>query len=513
MEDPYDVLVIGGGVNGCGIARDAAGRGLSVLLAERGDLASGTSSASTKLFHGGLRYLEHREFRMVREALIERERLLGAMPHISWPLRFVLPLGGGGGRPAWVLRLGLFLYDSLGGRKILPGTTRLDLRRGPEGRILKDHLSRAYEYSDCWVDDARLVVLNARDAAARGAVICPRTTVTGARSGPDGLWEVTLEDSETGVRRSVRSRALVNAAGPAVAQVLGGPLGQATRDHVRLVRGSHIVVPRLQDHDKAYFLQGEDGRIMFILPYEDDFSLIGTTDVDHGDPDQPPVCTGIERDYMLAFVNRYLSTPLGAEDVVWSYAGVRPLHDDGAGEAARATRDYVLRLQDGAGPPLLSVFGGKITTYRRLSEQAVDLLAPQLATTGPAWTAGVALPGGDFAVSDRPALLARLKADFPFLSAAHAARLFRQYGTECWKMLEGARSEGDLGRHFGATLTEAEVRWLMDHEYARSAQDVTHRRTKLVLRMTEAQVAALDAWMQAQQPPAVVPLRAGGPAA
>ena len=507
-----DLFVIGGGVNGCGIARDAAGRGLSVMLAEQGDLAQGTSSASTKLFHGGLRYLEFFEFRLVRESLEERETLLVAMPHIAWPMRFVLPLDPAmrfppdtpagrllatlmpwakGRRPAWMIRAGLSLYDRMGGRRILPGTRAVDLRRDPAGAALRKDLVRAFEYSDAWVEDSRLVVLNARDAAARGARILTRAPVTAARREGEG-WTVTIAGHPP-----VRARALVNAGGPWVADIIGGVIGINTREKVRLVRGSHIVTRRLSGHDRAYFFQGPDGRIIFAIPYEQDFTLIGTTDADHEGPASAARCTEDERDYLIAFANRYLARPIGPADVVWTYSGVRPLYDDGAKSATAATRDYVLSL-DTAGPPLLNVFGGKITTYRRLAEAAVGKLAPHLGMTKGPWTARIPLPGGDFPHDGAPALAAALRAAHPFLTEAWAARLVRHYGTEAATLLEGAAAEADLGRGFGATLTAREVRWLIRHEWARTAEDVVWRRTRLGLRMTAAEVAELDAWMRAE---------------
>ncbi|WP_121064454.1 glycerol-3-phosphate dehydrogenase [Chachezhania antarctica] len=511
-----DLFIIGGGINGCGIARDAAGRGLSVTLAEMNDLASATSSASTKLFHGGLRYLEYFEVRLVREALAERETLLRAMPHISWPMRFVLPYHKDmrfegqtptskilntvmpwtrGRRPGWVIRLGLFLYDNLGGRKILPGTKTLDLTTGPEGAPLKDRFERAYEYSDCWVEDSRLVVLNARDAAARGARILTRTRVTEARREGD-LWTVTLEDRDRGPRRDVRARMLVNAGGPWVGEIISGVVHSNSRDGVRLVRGSHIVTRRLFDHDKCYFFQGSDGRIMFAIPYEEDFTLIGTTDAEHHDPDVPPECTAEERRYMLDFVNAYLKNPVTEDDVVWSYSGVRPLYDDGAQSATAATRDYTLKVEASGGAPVLNVFGGKITTYRRLAEGALDKIAGHLKTDGGPWTAGVSLPGGDFGVGEVADLVARLKTDFPFLDDFACRRMVRAYGTQAWDMLDGATGAADMGEKFGATLTAREVTWLMTREWARTAEDVVWRRSKLGLRMTADQIARLDDWMQ-----------------
>ncbi|MDO5529710.1 MAG: glycerol-3-phosphate dehydrogenase, partial [Paracoccus sp. (in: a-proteobacteria)] len=393
MSETTDLFIIGGGINGCGIARDAAGRGLSVRLAEMGDLAQATSSASTKLFHGGLRYLEFLEFRLVREALREREVLLRAMPHIAHPMRFVLPIDPEmrfeshtpvsrllgavmpwrkGSRPAAIIRAGLALYDRLGRREILPGTSRLDLARAPEGQALRGGLSLAYEYSDVWVDDARLVVLNARDAKARGADIMTRAKVVSARRGRD-LWHIKLEDG-----RSFDARVLINAGGPWVRDVLGEVAGLESRESVRLVRGSHIVVPRLFEHQKAYFFQGPDGRIIFAIPYERAFTLIGTTDVEHHADPAAPSCSDAERDYLCAFASRYFRRPVTPQDVVWTYSGVRPLYDDGAKSATAATRDYVLSLDDKGGAPALNIFGGKITTYRRLSEAALGKLAGHL---------------------------------------------------------------------------------------------------------------------------------------
>ena len=507
-----DLFVVGGGINGCGIARDAAGRGLSVALAEMNDLASATSSASTKLFHGGLRYLEYLEVRLVRESLIERETLLAAMPHISWPMRFVLPYHPAmrfegetpvsrilsfampwmkGRRPAWLIRLGLFFYDNLGGRKILPGTRTIDLTRDPAGAPLRPEFRKAFEYSDCWVEDSRLVVLNARDAEARGATILTRARVTSAaREG--GVWAVTVDRG--GETLHFRARALVNAGGPWVEDVIRNTVRINTSEGVRLVRGSHIVTRKLFDHDRCYFFQGEDGRIIFAIPYEQDFTLIGTTDKDHeGDP-RAAVCTPEEQDYLCAFASRYFRKPVTRADIVWTYSGVRPLYDDGSKSATAATRDYVLSLDEN-GPPLLNVFGGKITTYRRLAEAAVAKLAPFFPQAKAPWTAGVALPGGDFPVSGVADLTDRLRAAHPYLDPYWAGRLIRAYGTEAAAMLEGAAAHADLGRDFGATLTEREVRWLMDREYARTAEDVVWRRSKLGLRMTPDQIAALDAFM------------------
>ncbi|MEI2384876.1 glycerol-3-phosphate dehydrogenase [Breoghania sp. JC706] len=509
-------MIIGGGINGCGIARDAAGRGLSVALAEMHDLASATSSASTKLFHGGLRYLEYFELRLVREALIERETLLTAMPHISWPMRFVLPYGSDmrfdtdtpaarllhlampwlkGRRPAWMIRFGLWLYDHLGGRKILPPTATLDLRTSPEGAPLQPRFSKAFEYSDCWVEDSRLVVLNARDAAERGAEIMVGTRVVATERRAEE-WRITLEDTETGARATLRARCLINAAGPWVGDILHSKVHLETRENVRLVRGSHIVTRRLYDHDKCYFLQGTDGRIIFAIPYETDFTLIGTTDADHPDPSVKPECTVEEQQYLCDFASSYFAQPITRDDIVWTYSGVRPLYDDGASSATAATRDYTLKVDAQGGAPILNVFGGKITTYRRLAESALEKIAPWFAGLGPAWTAGAALPGGDFPVDGVAALEHRLAESYPFLDGFHVRRLVRAYGTDAFDMLGDARAYADLGQSFAATLTQREVMWLMEREFARTAGDVVWRRSKLGLRMSADEIADLDAWMR-----------------
>ncbi len=511
-----DLFIIGGGINGCGIARDAAGRGLSVTLAEMNDLASATSSSSTKLFHGGLRYLEYFEFRLVREALIEREILLRAMPHIAWPMRFVLVYHEDmrfesqtptsrllnfvmpwtkGKRPAWLIRLGLFLYDNLGGRKILPGTTALRLPGSPEGAALKPKFTKAFEYSDCWVEDSRLVVLNARDAQARGAQILTRTQVTQAQR-EGALWRIETRNSETGATAIAYARMLINAAGPWVGDIIQSRAGLTSKEGVRLVRGSHIVTRKLYDHDKCYFFQGSDGRIIFAIPYEGDFTLIGTTDVEHAAPDLKPVCTPEEQDYLLAFANQYFRQDVTREDIVWSYSGVRPLYDDGASSATAATRDYTLKVDAQGGAPILNVFGGKITTYRRLAESAMEQIGRYLPLSRGAWTAGVPLPGGDFPVAEVGAMIEALQRDYAFLTANGARRLIKAYGREAWEVLGSARTASELGRDFGATLSEAEVGWLMDKEFARSAEDVVWRRNKLGLRLSEDQIDVLEAWMQ-----------------
>ena len=513
-QDIVDLFVIGGGINGCGIARDAVGRGLSVELAEMNDLASATSSASTKLFHGGLRYLEYWEIRLVREALIERETLLKAMPHISWPMRFVLPYHKDmrfesdtptskvlnvvmpwmkGRRPAWLIRFGLFMYDNLGGRKILKGTTSLKLKGTPVGAPLQDRFEQAYEYSDCWIEDSRLVVLNARDAQARGALINVRTKVVSATQ-VGGMWQITLE-AQGGERRIATARMIVNAGGPWVEDIIRSTMRINSNEGVRLVRGSHIVTRKLYDHDKCYFFQGEDGRIIFTIPYETDFTLIGTTDADHVDVHEKPVCTPQEQDYLLDFASKYLKQPVTRDDIVFTYSGVRPLYNDGATSATAATRDYVLKLDQSAGAPILNVFGGKITTYRKLAESALEEIAPFFAQTGPQWTAGVALPGGDFPVDGVAALTEKLKTKYSFLTERWLNRLLKAYGSEAFDLLGDAKTEGDLGQNFGSNLTEREVNWLVEREFANTAEDIIWRRSKLGLRMTSKEIDALDSWM------------------
>jgi glycerol-3-phosphate dehydrogenase len=494
----FDILVIGGGINGCGIARDAAGRGWSVFLCEKSDLASATSSASTKLIHGGLRYLEYFHFHLVREALLEREVLWGIAPHIARPLRFVLPHHKGL-RPAWLLRLGLFLYDHIGGRRLLPATRTLDLRTHAAGKALKSEYVRGFEYSDCWVEDARLVVLNARDAADRGAVIAPRTRcLSGRREGDH--WVLTLRDERDGGESEVRGRVLVNAAGPWVAEVMSSVLHANLPASIRLVKGSHIVVRRLYEHDYCYIFQNADRRIFFAIPFERDFTLIGTTDIDYkGDP-TAAAASQDEIAYLCGGASEYFRVPVTPEAVVWSYSGVRPLYDDGASEARAATRDYVLKLDAASGEPaLLNVFGGKITTFRRLAEAALAMLADRLpAPRRPAgWTGHEPLPGGDFAIDGFETLLAQAKGRFPFLAEAHLRRLLRAYGTRVEVLLRGAKSPADLGRVFGADLTEAELRYLAEHEWAMTAQDVVWRRSKLGLRLSQSEIAEVDAYMRA----------------
>ena len=497
-EQLYDVAIIGGGVNGCGIARDAAGRGLKVFLAERRDLAIGTSSASTKLIHGGLRYLEHYEFGLVRESLKEREVLLSMVPHIAWPLRFVLPHHGGL-RPAWLIRLGLFLYDHLGGRKLLPGCKTIDLRRDEVGQPLDDRFTKAFEYSDCWVDDARLVVLNAVDAAQRGAVVRTGIAVTGATRTGDA-WTVDLEDQSTSEKSRIKAKTLVNAAGPWVADVLARKIGVNSKASVRLVKGSHIVIRRKYAHDRAYIFQNADNRIVFAIPYEGDFTLIGTTDVDYQDDPAAVEISDSEVEYLCEAVSTYFKEPVTRDDVVWTYSGVRPLYDDGASAAQTATRDFALDLQGaGDGPVLLNVFGGKITTYRHLAEEALAKLQPSLPAMGPSWTRGAHLPGGDFPVLAFDRLAADVGADYPFLAAATVRRLCRTYGTLARQVLGDADSPAALGHCFGADLFEREITYLMENEWARTAEDILWRRTKMGLRLDGAERGALDDWLKNQR--------------
>jgi glycerol-3-phosphate dehydrogenase len=494
---PFDIAVVGGGINGCGIARDAAGRGWSVFLCEKGDLASATSSASTKLIHGGLRYLEYYQFRLVREALLERETLWRIAPHIIWPVRFVLPHHHGL-RPVWLLRLGLFLYDHLGGRHLLPPTRTLRLANDSAGVPLKPEYTLGFEYSDCWVEDARLVTLNARDAADLGAVIAPRTLcLSGKRQG--GLWTLSLKDQRTNQIRDVRARTLVNAAGPWAGQVLTTTLQAQTPDAVRLVKGSHIVVPRQYEHDRCYIFQNSDRRVFFAIPFEHDFTLIGTTDIDYsGDPDGV-TASDDELNYLCKAASDYFKKPITADLVKWSYSGVRPLYDDGASEARAATRDYVLKLDaPDAEAALVTIYGGKITTYRRLAESVLAMLARYLpiARRSAGWTAHRPLPGGDFPVLGFDRQVDAMQVLYPFLGKTTVRRLTRAYGTHVTSILGDAKSMSDLGRTFGADLCEAEVRYLATVEWAMTAEDVVWRRSKLGLRLSPAEIAEIDAFLK-----------------
>lgn len=493
-----DLLIVGGGINGAGIARDAAGRGLSVLLVEQDDLASHTSSASTKLIHGGLRYLEYGEFRLVREALIERERLLGMAPHIIWPLSFVLPQTQSP-RPAWMVRLGLFLYDHLGGREKLPGTRTVALERSALGDGLSPRKGKAFVYSDCWVEDSRLVVLNAMDAAERGATIATRTRLVDARREGDG-WVATIQTvgEAADETRTVRARALVNAAGPWVADVIGRTHGVRADRGVRLVKGSHIIVPRLYEGDHAFMLQNDDRRIVFAIPYEGKFTLVGTTDEPWTDAPAKAQIGAAETTYLLDTVNRYFARKTEQADIVWSYAGIRPLYDDHSANASAVTRDYVLDLDTGAEgesrAPMLNIFGGKITTYRKLAEHAMRELARFFPAAGGAWTAGAVLPGGDIADADFDGFLRDLTARHPDLPPALLRRLARAYGTR----VEAVLGQGNLGPDLGGGLHAAEVDYLVKTEWARTVEDILYRRSKLGLHVPPETPERLAAYLAGQ---------------
>ncbi|WP_294235603.1 glycerol-3-phosphate dehydrogenase [uncultured Sphingomonas sp.] len=489
-----DLLIVGGGINGAGIARDAAGRGLSVLLVEQDDLASHTSSASTKLIHGGLRYLEYGEFRLVREALIERERLLNMAPHIIWPLSFVLPQTQSP-RPAWMVRLGLFLYDHLGGREKLPGTRTVALERSPLGDGLSPRKGKAFVYSDCWVEDSRLVALNALDASERGARIETRTRLVDARREGQG-WTATVEAA--GQSRTVHARALVNAAGPWVADVIGRTHGTRHDRGVRLVKGSHIVVPKLYEGDHAFMLQNDDRRIVFAIPYEGKFTLVGTTDESWTGAPAKASISAAETRYLLDTVNRYFAHKVGEVDIVWSYAGIRPLYDDHSANASAVTRDYVLDLDTGpegaAEAPVLNIFGGKITTYRKLAEHAMRELARFFPQAGGAWTAGAALPGGDMSDADFERFLHSLTGRYADVPPALLRRLARAYGTRVSELLEA----GGLGPDLGGGLHTAEVDYLVKAEWARTAEDILFRRSKLGLHVPPGTPERLAAYLAEQ---------------
>lgn len=490
---PFDLLVIGGGINGAGIARDAAGRGLRVLLCERDDLAAHTSSASTKLIHGGLRYLEHGELRLVRKALQEREVLLGAAPHIIRPLRFVMPQDSHL-RSSWMIRAGLFLYDHLARRRRLPGSGALDLRRHPAGVVLQPRFDRGFVYSDAWVEDARLVVLNAVDAAERGATVLTRTRLE--RAVRDGAnWRATLSPAAA-PSFEVEARAIVNAAGPWVDEVLGRVLHRDATRQLRLVKGSHVIVRRLFDHEFAYLFQNPDGRILFAIPFERDFTLLGTTDVEyHGDPAEVAI-DAAEIRYLCDMATRWFRRPVEPHEVVATYSGVRPLLDDAAGSAASVTRDYSLELDDEQ-PPLLSIFGGKLTTYRRLAEEALERLAPQLGHTVRGWTHRATLPGGDLPDADFARFEHSLAQQWPWLPATLRQRWARAYGTRMAWMLRGADSIAALGEQALPGLHAVEIDWLRRHEYARCADDILWRRSRLGLHLAADAATRLDAWLAA----------------
>ena len=492
MADAVDLLVIGGGINGVGIARDAVGRGLSVALCEKGDLAEGTSSRSSKLVHGGLRYLEYYEFLLVRELLAEREVLLRAAPHLVWPTRFVLPHSPLD-RPAWMLRLGLFLYDYIGGRRTLPGCRALDLRREPEGAALLARYVKGFEYSDCCTDDARLTVATAIDAHERGARLLTRTLVNLARRDGD-LWRAKLVEA-SGATREIAARALVNAAGPWVDQVIGRIAGARTKIGVRLIKGSHVVTRKFWDGPQAYLVQNHDRRVIFVIPYQDDLALIGTTDIPFADAPETAAADEAEINYLLDGVAGYFRAAPKRDDVIEAWAGVRPLYDDGHGDPSAVTRDYTFELDAAAGAPLLNVFGGKLTTYRRLAEQAMKKLRPFFPAMTGDWTAAATLPGGDFAGGDFEAFVAQLSGQFPFLPPSLARHYARLYGARAPKLIGAAASLADLGRRFGPDFYEAEARYLIAAEWAKTADDILVRRTKHGLRLSADQRSAFADWL------------------
>ena len=490
----FDVFVVGGGINGCGIARDAAGRGLSVCLAEKDDLGGKTSSGSTKLIHGGLRYLEHYEFNLVRKALIERERLWSLAPHIIYPLRFVLPHHEGL-RPSWLLRLGLFIYDHLGGRRALPRSRKVSFASDQSGAPLKSDYKIGFEYSDCWVDDARLVILNAQDAAGKGAKVLPRHEVISVR-GENGVWLIETLDRDSKKHR-FQARVLVNAAGPWVSNLTDSVIDGAISRSMRLIRGSHIVVPKFYAHDRCYLLQNSDDRIVFVIPYEENFSLIGTTDREHQESLNRVTISEDEAQYLCASVNDYFHSSITLEDIVWSYSAVRPLFDDGNADAKSITRDYRITSEiDGTGAPLISVLGGKITTYRKLAEDVLSEVNQALGVKNEGWTGSSPLPGGSFDFLRFDNEVEQLQQDYPFLSHSHAHRLMRLYGSLSREILANAMTYRELGRFFGGNLYENEVRYLMEREWAMSVEDILWRRTKEGLNLTDGEVRTLSDFLK-----------------
>jgi len=490
----FDLIVIGAGVNGAGIARDAAGRGLRVMLCEKDDIAQHTSSSSTKLVHGGLRYLEYYDFALVRHALAEREVLLRAAPHIIWPLRFILPHHKDL-RPRWLIRAGLFLYDNLGGRKLLPRSRGVDLRKHVSGAALKDDFTTAFEYSDCWVQDSRLVTLNVMDAADRGCDVRLRTEVTDLIR-EQGGWQVDLLDKASGMTLRVAAHAIVNASGPWVEKTLGLDEENDSKNGVRLVKGSHIVVPKLFEHPYTYIFQNADNRIIFAVPYESDFTLLGTTDVEvHDEPGKAQI-TDEEVNYICDAASEYFATPVVADQVAWTYSGVRPLYDDASDNASKVTRDYKLDLDVRQDAPILSVFGGKITTYRKLAEQAVDMMKESLGFTAGAWTAGEHLPGGEIPNADFDGFLAGCRERYPWLEERIVFDWARNYGTRIDTIVGDARSMEALGHAFGGPLFEAEVRYLINNEYAQTAEDILWRRSRKGLHVPAGCEAELQEWLE-----------------
>ena len=492
-EKIYDVFVAGGGINGLGVARDAAGRGYSVCLCEMNDFASGTSSNSTKLIHGGLRYLEHYKFRLVQESLKEREVLLKMAPHIIWPMRFILPHSKGM-RPAWLLRLGLFLYDHLGFRKILPGTSHVKLNESEFGDPLKSNFKFGYEYSDCWVDDSRLVVLNAVDASLKGAKIQNYCKVTKVEKS-DGFWSITTTDSFDGKHTVFKAKCFINASGPWVDDLLNSSLKSNNSKNVRLVRGSHIVVNKLFDHDRSYICQNNDNRIFFMIPYEDKYTLIGTTDIDHGQSAGNVEISEEEKLYICKSANEYLNTKINLEDIVWSYSGVRPLYDDGASAAQEATRDYVIKAEKSESSLMVNIFGGKITTYRRLSESILKHVEEFLGSKGDSWTNHSSLPGGDIGVDGQLDLQNKLQKKYPFLTQETLKRLVRSYGTISFNIFGDAKHIDSLGKHFGSGLYKKEVDYLIQEEWARTSDDILFRRSKLGLSFSKDEIKNLNQYL------------------
>lgn len=490
-----DLLVIGGGINGVGIARDAAGRCLRVYLCEKDDLAQHTSSASTKLIHGGLRYLEQYDFKLVRHALQEREVLLRSAPHIIHPLRFILPHHREL-RPRWMIRLGLFIYDYLGGRKLLPASQGVNLKTHQAGKALKRQFTDGFEYSDCWVQDARLVVLTAMDAEERGAIIKTHTECT-ALDRFDDHWIATLRENGSGVITRVKAGAVINAAGPWVEKVLKSGVELSGQSAVRFVKGSHVVVPKLFEHAYPYIFQNGDGRILFAIPFEGEFTLLGTTDIEVSDIPEPVVISPEETNYICQAVSEYFNKPVSTNDVVWSYSGVRPLYDDAASDASNVTRDYHLDLNTN-GAPVVSVYGGKITTHRRLAEEALELLSSSFEVAGEPWTAESHLPGGDIVNADLNQFFSMCNKLYPWMEQRLLKDYATKYGTRVSKLLEGCITMDDLGQCMAHDLYEREVRYLMEHEYARSAEDVLWRRTKRGLHASPAEIEQLDSWMKVQ---------------
>ena len=495
MDPIKDLFIVGGGINGAGIARDAAGRGLSVTLAEKDDLASHTSSASSKLIHGGLRYLENYEFRLVRESLKEREVLLESAPHLIEPIRFILPHHKAM-RPAWMLRLGLFLYDHIGGRKLLPATVTHNLKTQKSGEPLKDHFSKGFEYSDCFADDARLVLLAAKDAAEKGATILTRHKVTSARRSK-GIWDITVQGPD-GKSETHRARAFVNAAGAWVDHLEGvsSPAPKSAKQ-IRMVKGSHIVVPKLYEGAHAYTFQNDDNRVVFAIPYQRDYTLVGTTDVPFNSDANNVKISEDERQYLCDIVSKYFTAKIGLKDIAWAYSGVRPLVEDGAENASKASRDYVLELDVQENAPMLSVYGGKITTFRRLSEEALTALKPHLAFSAGDWTANAKLPGGEMGYQAFAAFQASMLTKYGFMNAETVTRMSKAYGTRLDTLLDGITHTADLGRHSGAGLYEIELRYMKEHEWAQTADDALWRRSKLGLFMNKAQHSAVDKWFAA----------------